>query len=84
MKLLHIKVSPNLQGSSSRKVSQHLLEKLQSSYPKLTEQVLDLSAQPLPHLDALTTGAFLTKPEDRTLEQNQADTTVRSDGGYVA
>ena len=72
MKLLHIKVSPNLQGSSSRKVSQHLLEKLQSSYPELRELVLDLSVKPLPHLDALTTGAFLTKPEDRTAEQNQA------------
>ena len=72
MKLLHIKVSPNLTGSASRIVASHLLAKLQQRHPALTETVLDLAQQPLPHLDALTVSAFLTKPELRTETQLQA------------
>lgn len=72
MKLLHIKVSPNLTGSASRIVASHLLARLQQRYPALTETVLDLAQQPLPHLDALTVSAFLTKAEERSAEQRQA------------
>lgn len=72
MKLLHIKVSPNLTGSASREVGSHLLSKLQQRYPALTETVLDLGQQYLPHLDALTVSAFLTKPELRTVAQQNA------------
>lgn len=72
MKLLHIKVSPNLTGSASREVGSHLPSKLQQRYPALTETVLDLGQQYLPHLDALTVSAFLTKPELRTVAQQNA------------
>lgn len=72
MKLLHIKVSPNLTGSASREVGSHLLKRLQQRYPALTETVLDLGQQYLPHLDALTVSAFLTKPELRTEAQLNA------------
>ncbi|NRQ41368.1 NAD(P)H-dependent oxidoreductase [Rheinheimera sp. YQF-2] len=72
MKLLHIKVSPNLTGSASRIVANHLLTKLNQRYRALTETVLDLAQQPLPHLDALTVSAFLTKAEERSAEQRQA------------
>ena len=72
MKLLHIKVSPNLTGSASRAVGAHLLSGLQQRYPALTETVLDLGQQYLPHLDALTVSAFLTKPELRTAAQQDA------------
>lgn len=72
MKLLHIKVSLNLTGSASREVGSHLLNRLQQRYPALTETVLDLGQQYLPHLDALTVSAFLTKPEFRTVAQQNA------------
>jgi FMN-dependent NADH-azoreductase len=72
MKLLHLTVSPNIEGSSSRRVSARLLARLKSRYPQLKETLLDLSQQPLPHLDELTTGAFLTKAAQRTLAQQQA------------
>jgi FMN-dependent NADH-azoreductase len=72
MKLLHLKVSPNLAGSASREVGHHLLRKLQQRYPALTETVLDLGQQYLPHLDALTVSAFLTKPDLRTVAQQNA------------
>jgi FMN-dependent NADH-azoreductase len=74
MKLLHIKVSPNSTGSASRAVASHLLAKLQQRHPALSETVLDLALQPLPHLDALTVDAFLTKAEERSAAQRQAIT----------
>lgn len=68
MKLLHIKVShsPN---SSSRNVSNYLVDKIKSSNPGLTETVLDLSENPIPHLSAMTIQTFFTREEDRTDEQ---------------
>ncbi|MGO2391194.1 FMN-dependent NADH-azoreductase [Halomonas sp. AOP12-C2-37] len=72
MKLLHIKVSQNINGSTSRKASDHLLSKLKVTYPQLVETVLDLSMDPLPHLDAVTISAFSTDQEERSEEQKQA------------
>lgn len=69
MKLLHIKVSPDITGSSSRAVSNRLAEKLKNHYTGLVETILDLSETPLPHLDALTIGSFFTMAENRTSEQ---------------
>jgi len=77
MKLLHIKVSPDTEGSASRAVSTLLAEKLKKHYRGLTETVVDLSMAPLPHLDALTIGAFFTQAENRTPEQRTA--VARSD-----
>jgi len=65
MKLLHIKVSPDLAGSSSRAASARLVEKLRTQHAFLEETVLDLAQQPLPHLDAFTINAFFTRPELR-------------------
>jgi FMN-dependent NADH-azoreductase len=72
MKLLHIKVSPNLSNSASRVVGNYLLSKLKQQYPKIQETILDLAEESLPHLDGLTVSAFLTKTEDRTDVQQQA------------
>ncbi len=69
MKLLHIKVSPDLAGSSSRIASAQLVEKLRAQHADLEETVLDLAQQPLPHLDAFTIGAFFTPPEARNAAQ---------------
>lgn len=72
MNLLHIKVSPNLSGSSSREVSDYLVDKLRDKNPELRENVLDLSQEPVPHLDGFTIGAFFTEPENRTGLQKDA------------
>ncbi|MBU2704979.1 NAD(P)H-dependent oxidoreductase [Zooshikella marina] len=72
MNLLHIKVSPNFNGSVSREVSGYLVNRLKTKYPDLNEIVLDLSKEPLPHLDGFTIEAFFTKPEERTELQKNA------------
>lgn len=69
MKLLHIKVSPDLAGSASRAASARLVEKLRARHIDLEETVLDLAQQPLPHLDAFTIGAFFTPPALRNEAQ---------------
>ena len=69
MKLLHIKVSPDLAGSASRMASARLVEKLRAQHADLEESELDLAQHPLPHLDAFTIGAFFTKPEARDAAQ---------------
>lgn len=43
MKLLHIKVSPDLAGSASRAASARLVEKLRTQHVDLEETVLDLA-----------------------------------------
>lgn len=72
MKLLHIKVSPDLAGSASRIASAHLVEKLRVQHTDLDETVLDLAQHPLPHLDAFTIGAFFTQPDQRDAAQRAA------------
>ncbi|EJL91546.1 NAD(P)H-dependent oxidoreductase [Pantoea sp. BIGb0393] len=72
MKLLHIKVSPDLAGSASRIASARLVEKLRAQQADLIETELDLAQHPLPHLDAFTIGAFFTKPEQRDDAQRAA------------
>lgn len=72
MNLLHIKVSPNLRGSSSREVSDYLVDKLRGRYPEMHEDILDLSHNPLPHLDGFTIQSFFTEPELRTELQKEA------------
>jgi len=72
MKLLHIKVSPDLAGSASRIASAHLVEKLRAQHTDLDETVLDLAQHPLPHLDAYTIGAFFTQPDQRDAAQRAA------------
>lgn len=72
MNLLHIKVSPNINGSSSREVSDYLVDRLKKKYPDINEKIIDLSKEPLPHLDSCTVEAFLTKPDERKEQQKEA------------
>ncbi|HBZ3404000.1 TPA: FMN-dependent NADH-azoreductase, partial [Klebsiella pneumoniae] len=69
MKLLHIKVSPDLSGSTSRVASECLVEKLRAHHAGLQESVLDLAKRPLPHLDAFTIAGFFTPPDLRSEAQ---------------
>lgn len=72
MKLLHIQVSPALLNSSSRKISNYLVEKIKKEKPGIIETILDLDSNPIPHLNGLTISAFFTHPEKRTPEQHAA------------
>ncbi|MFC6631847.1 FMN-dependent NADH-azoreductase [Microbulbifer taiwanensis] len=77
MNLLHIKVSPNISASASREVSDHLVDRLKLKYPDISEKTIDLSQDPLPHLDGSTIEAFFTKPEERT--ERQKNSVILSD-----
>lgn len=68
MSILLISSSPNLEGSSSRALAQELAHSLAGDADVV---VRDLGANPPPHLDQETIGAFYTPEADRTAEQNQ-------------
>ncbi|MEQ9558262.1 MAG: NAD(P)H-dependent oxidoreductase [Rhodospirillales bacterium] len=68
MSILLISSSPNLEGSNSRALAQELAGSLAGDAPVV---VRDLGANPPPHLDQATIGAFYTPEADRTAEQNQ-------------
>ncbi|MAN81598.1 MAG: FMN-dependent NADH-azoreductase, partial [Magnetovibrio sp.] len=63
-----ISSSPNLEGSSSRALAQELAHSLAGDGRVV---VRDLGANPPPHLDQETIGAFYTPEAERTVEQNQ-------------
>ncbi|WP_182419093.1 FMN-dependent NADH-azoreductase [Bartonella sp. HY038] len=69
MRLLHIKVSQDLEGSSSRKASAYLVDKLKALHPDISETIIDLAQNPLPHLDSAMITAIFTKPELRNEAQ---------------
>lgn len=68
MSILLISSSPNLEGSSSRALAQELAHSLAGDADVV---VRDLGANPPPHLDQETIGAFYTPEAERTAEQNQ-------------
>jgi FMN-dependent NADH-azoreductase len=68
MSILLISSSPNLEGSASRALAQELAHSLAGDGRVV---VRDLGANPPPHLDQETIGAFYTPEAERTAEQNQ-------------
>ncbi len=68
MSILLISSSPNLEGSNSRALAQDLADSLAGDGRIV---VRDLGANPPPHLDQETIGAFYTPEADRTAEQNR-------------
>lgn len=68
MSILLISSSPNLEGSSSRALAQELAHSLAGDGHVV---VRDLGANPPPHLDQETIGAFYTPEAERTAAQNQ-------------
>ena len=68
MSILLISSSPNLEGSTSRALARNLADSLAVTAPVV---VRDLGANPPPHLDQATIGAFYTPEADRTAEQTQ-------------
>lgn len=68
MSILLISSSPNLGGSNSRALAENLANGLAGDARVI---VRDLGANPPPHLDQATIGAFYTPEADRTAEQTQ-------------
>ena len=69
MSILLISSSPNLEGSASRALAQELAHSLAGDGRVV---VRDLGANPPPHLDQETIGAFYTPEAERTAEQKLA------------
>ena len=68
MTVLLISSSPNLEGSNSRALAQNLADALAGDARVV---VRDLGANPPPHLDQETIGAFYTPEADRSDAQKQ-------------
>jgi FMN-dependent NADH-azoreductase len=68
MSTLLISSSPNLEGSNSRALAQNLADSLAGDARVV---VRDLGANPPPHLDQETIGAFYTPEADRSDAQKQ-------------
>jgi len=64
-RILHIESSPLHERSVSRKLAARILAELKAKHPDSEIIERDLAANPLPHLNGLTVGAFFTPPEHR-------------------
>lgn len=58
------------QGQSSQ-MADRFVTAFRASHPDATVLSRDVAGEPVPHLDAARFGAFTSKPEDRTAEQQQ-------------
>jgi len=67
--LLQIRSSIFSVGGQSSQLAERFIAGWCASSPGGKVIVRDLAAQPVPHLDAARFGAFLAKPEERTLAQ---------------
>ncbi len=70
--ILHIDSSPLGDRSISRRLTAQTLTELQVKHPESAILTRDLAANPLPHLDGMTIGAFFTPPDQRTAALNEA------------
>ncbi len=68
-KILLVNSSVRRTDSVSRKVTGEFVAKWQAREPGTVVVERDVAAQPLPHLNEQTLGAFFTPPEQRTPEQ---------------
>jgi FMN-dependent NADH-azoreductase len=70
--LLHIDSSVQGDRSVSRKLTARAAAAWKAANPDGTVTYRDLSAQPLPHLDAVAASTRMTPPSDQTAEQTAA------------
>jgi len=63
--ILHVESSPLGERSVSRKLASKIIAELKAKHPHSTIIERDLAANPFPHLNGLTVGAFFTPPEQR-------------------
>lgn len=71
-KILSIVSSIKGEQSFSIKLSNAIIERLQSAYPDSTVAIRDLTKKPLPHLEGTHLASFYTPQEVRTAEQHEA------------
>ena len=67
--LLQLTSSLSSTDGQSSKLAQEFVDEWRAAHPGARVIVRDLARTPVPHLDAARFGAFLAKPESRTLEQ---------------
>ena len=67
--LLQINSSIFSTGGQSSQLAERFVAAWRKANPGAIVTVRDLASEPVPHLDAERFGAFITKPEERTLEQ---------------
>ena len=67
--LLQLNASLSSTDGQSSKLAQEFTSEWLAAHPGANVIVRDLARSPVPHLDAARFGAFLAKPESRTLEQ---------------
>jgi FMN-dependent NADH-azoreductase len=72
MTLLQLNTSLFSGNGQSTRLADEYVARLRDVDPELRLVVRDLARDPVPHLTAQTFGAFLAKPEERTLEQQRA------------
>ena len=72
MNILHIDSSPRFGESSSRQISQAIVERLKSRSPGSTVTVRDVVAEPLPYADHEMITAYYTPPAQLTDAQQAA------------
>lgn len=68
-KLLQLKSSLFAHHGQSSQLSDKFVAGLHSKHPQAEVVTRDLAADPVPHLDGVTFQAWITKPEERTPEQ---------------
>ncbi|PTU77037.1 FMN-dependent NADH-azoreductase [Pseudomonas indoloxydans] len=68
-RILVIESSARQQGSVSRELTQQFIANWQAAHPADQVQVRDLAAEPVPHLDAMLLGGWMTPSE----QQNDAE-----------
>jgi FMN-dependent NADH-azoreductase len=67
--LLQINSSIFSSSGQSSQLAERFVGAWRKANPGATVTVRDLAGEPVPHLDAARFGAFIAKPEERTLEQ---------------
>ena len=67
--LLQIRSSIFSDNGQSSQLANRFVEQWRKANPRGKVVVRDLAAEPVPHIDAARFGAFLAKPEARTVEQ---------------
>ena len=71
-KVLHVKTSPRIDESVSRKLGNAVVDKIIETYPGSEVKEFDLAKNPFPHLGEDLMNAFYTPIENRTPEQASA------------
>jgi FMN-dependent NADH-azoreductase len=67
--LLQVNSSIFSSGGQSSRLAERFVAAWRVANPGATVTVRDLAREPVPHLDAARFGAFIAKPEERTVEQ---------------